>query len=216
MEPSENEGLPNDYDSNVDHSAGGNKKFAFIALIVVIVLVLSTVVMRFQTSKVDSAPQNAGSEENKSATVSDSFNNSDKDVTSNNNMMVAAERLKSESFDSLWSKGEQTTASQLTKSPYSSIGKIFRISGKVYKVEELPPSPDLHGKWGELLLLVENSNSPLGMTTIDYIVEGDISKINSGQFVTCVGYFIGTHESENAVGGKVEAIVLMGNGVADK
>jgi len=141
------------------------------------------------------------------------FNTSDKSITANNNLVVAADRLKGEQAGSLLGKSEKVVASKLTKSPYSSLGKIFRISGRVYKVEELPPSLGLKGSWGEILMLVGNPNSPLGATTVDFIYNGDISQINSGQSITCSGYFVGTFDSPNAMGGTVEAVVLVGNSV---
>ena len=140
------------------------------------------------------------------------FNTSDKSIITNDNIIVAAYKVQDSAGD-LWADAEVVTASQLTKSPYSSIGKKCKITGKIFKVEELPPSLGLKGRWGELLLLVKNPNSPLGATTIDYIYEGDISKINSGQIVTCTGFFLGTNESENSMGGVVESIVFLGNRV---
>lgn len=62
-----------------------------------------------------------------------------------------------------------------------------------------------------MLLLTDNPNSPLGITTIDFIYNGDISKIKSGQIITCAGFFIGTFDSANAMGGRVEAVTMVGN-----
>ena len=111
---------------------------------------------------------------------------------------------------SIGDTAEQSTAEIISKSPYSALGKSYILSGKVYKVEELPPG-DHPGHWSEILLLTKNANSPLGVTTIDYLFNGDISKVKSGQVITCSGYFVGTFSSNNSVGGEVEAIVLVGN-----
>lgn len=143
------------------------------------------------------------------------FDLSNKTVTNNGNMAVAVELLHSDSNNSVWDRSETITAESLTKSPYSSIGKLRKITGRIYKVEELPPK-GLKGRWSELLLLTDNPNSPLGTTTVDYIYNGDISKIRSGQIITCAGYFVGTFDSENAMGGKVEAVVIVGNDVRRK
>lgn len=164
----------------------------------------------------DSKPIQEQPKKAQAATVPDKFNVADKSVTTNNNLLVAVEKLRGESVDSFYPKAEKTDAAILTKSPYSSIGKIVKITGKIYKVEEIPPSPEFKGKWGEVLMFVDNRNSALGATTVDYLHEGDISKINPGQIVTCFGYFIGTHDSPNAMGGMVESVVLVGNKVVLK
>lgn len=144
------------------------------------------------------------------------FNKSDKSIMSNNNLAVAVSKLAKETPDGMLSLADPINISTITKSPYSLIGRICKITGRVYKIEELPPEAGRQGKWGEILLLVENPNSPLGATTIDYIYNGDISKINSGQVISCVGYFVGTYESENAMGGTVEAVSLVGNKILRK
>jgi hypothetical protein len=107
---------------------------------------------------------------------------------------------------------EVGTAEIITKSPYSALGKPYKIVGEIYKVEELPPGR-YEGRWSEILLLTPNPNSPHGVTTVDYIFNGDISKIRSGQRVVCAGYFVGTYDSPNAIGGTVEAIAFVGNKV---
>ena len=69
----------------------------------------------------------------------------------------------------------------------------------------------MQGSWSEILMLVGNANSPLGATTVSFIYKGDISEVNSNQTITCAGYFIGTYESQNSMGGMVEGVVLVGN-----
>ncbi len=88
--------------------------------------------------------------------------------------------------------------------------KAVSLTGKVYKVEELPPG-DHPGHWSEILIITNNPNSPVGVTTVDFLFNGDISKIRSGQVITFSGYFIGTFESTNAMGGHVEALAMVGN-----
>ena len=139
-----------------------------------------------------------------------SFNITDKSITSNGNLAVATEKIINMDINNVWNDAQNITAETLTKSPYSTIGKLYKITGEVYKVEELPPS-NLKGHWSEILLLTKNPNSPLGVTTIDFMYNGDTSRIKSGQIITCAGFFIGTFDSANAMGGKVEAITLVGN-----
>lgn len=162
-------------------------------------------------SEVGSPNENAVS----SVPVKMSFNTENKSISLNGNMVVAMHKINDMGINSVWDNSEIITAEALTKSPYSSIGKLCKISGKIYKVEELPPG-EFKGHWSELLLLTDNLNSPLGITTIDFIYNGDISNIRSGQIITCAGFFIGTFDSENALGGKVEAVAFVGNDVRVK
>jgi len=141
--------------------------------------------------------------------IQTSFNTTDKSITSNGNLTVAIEKINHMDMNQVWNDTQYTNAEILTKSPYSAIGKLQKIKGKLYKIEELPP--DNKGHWSEMLLLTDNPNSPLGVTTIDFMYNGNTSEIRSGQIITCVGFFIGTFESKNAMGGEVEAVTLVGN-----
>jgi len=142
--------------------------------------------------------------------ISKSFNTSDKNIASSGNVAVGVEKITSMDINDVWNEAQPTTAEVLTKSPYSAIGKLYKIKGEVYKVEELPPNR-FNGRWSEILLFAKNQNSHLGVTTIDFLYNGDTSNIRSGKTITCAGYFVGTFESENAMGGKVEAITFVGN-----
>ena len=124
--------------------------------------------------------------------------------------MVGVEKITGMDINNVWNEAQIITAETITKSPYSAIGKLHKISGEVYKTEELPPDK-FKGRWSEILLLTKNPNSHLGVTTIDFLYNGDTSHIKSGKVITCAGYFVGTFESENAMGGKVEAITFVGN-----
>lgn len=145
----------------------------------------------------------------------DEFNIQDKNIFSNGNFAVAIERIAKITPQELFNKGITVSASSITKSPYSNIGRICKLTGQVYKIEELPPKPNMPGQWSEILMLVNNPNSNLGQSTVDFIYQGDISEINSGKWITACGYFIGTYESENSLGGKVEALSLLGNVYAE-
>ena len=140
----------------------------------------------------------------------ENFNTTDKSVSLNGNFAIAISKINKMGIHSIGDIAAQTTAEAVTKSPYSALGKPFKITGKIYKVEELPPG-DHDGHWMEILLLTENPNSPLGITTVDFLYNGDVSKIKSGQIVTCSGYFVGSYEAPNSVGGKVEAVAFVGN-----
>lgn len=137
------------------------------------------------------------------------FNQSDKSVMSNGNLVYAVDKLNSGS-DSL--DGVKTTdIESVSKSPYSSIGNIYRIIGKVYKIEQLPPMKGVSGPWTELLMLANNPNSATGVSTVDCVYSGSPDKINSGTWATCTGYFIGTADTQNILGGQIESFVFVGH-----
>lgn len=139
------------------------------------------------------------------------FNSSDKSILSNGNMAVAAQRLRNMTPAEVWKSATPVSPSKITKSPYSSMGRLFRVTGSVYKVEEFPPTSSLSGQWTEVLMLVGNANSPLGVTTVDFIFNGDPEQLNSGTYITCAGCFVGTYETQNAYGGTIEALAIVGN-----
>lgn len=140
------------------------------------------------------------------------FNTSDKSVEINGNILVAMAKTSGISRTSS-DVFEKKNASELTKSPYSSIGKLIKIKGKVFKVEELQRNPDMPGNWAEILVLAPNKNSAIEVSTISFLYDGDISSINSGDIITCSGYFAGTYQSQNAMGGTVEGLAVVGNQV---
>ena len=145
-----------------------------------------------------------------SISKSDSFDTTNKDINLNGNLQTAVRKINNMENHTTWNDAQDITAEDVTKSPYSALGKPYRMSGEVYKSEELPPNR-FNGQWSEILLLTKNPNSPLGVTTIDYIFKGTPTNVKSGKIITCSGLFIGTFESSNAMGGKVEAVVLVGN-----
>ncbi len=137
------------------------------------------------------------------------FNTSDKSILTNGNIEVASNRLLTATGES-WDSIKKSSIESISKSPYSNMGKLHKISGEVYKVEELPPSMGLKGQWSEALMLAGNQNSPLGASSIDCVFHGSPDAIKSGRIATCTGYFIGTFDSANAMGGSVESLVFVG------
>lgn len=176
----------------------------FIKLAVLMVLCV------FFMNGCDSGKHGGQYSEPSSPKSSGSFNTSDKNVMSNGNVPVAMAKLISTGSDVVWKSTIAGSVESISKAPYSALGKNYKVSGEVYKIEELPPEPGLPGKWSEVLLLSRNPNSPGGFSTIDVMCNGDMSHLKSGQVVTFAGYFTGTHESQNAMGGLVEALVFVG------
>jgi hypothetical protein len=157
----------------------------------------------------DNSKGSAPIRESPAPKIQTEFNTSEKSILTNGNIMIASNRLVASNGDS-WNSIKKVSAESVSKSPYSNMGKLQKISGQVYKVEELPPSLGLKGQWSEAMMLAGNQNSPLGTSSIDCVYQGSPDLIKSGRVATCTGYFIGTFESENAMGGSVEALVFVG------
>lgn len=138
------------------------------------------------------------------------FNKSNKSIETNGNVAVAMTKIVDDG-GILIGVPAKINIAELTKSPYSSIGKPVKVRGKIYKLEELPRDQGLQGRWAEILMLSPNKNDALGVSTIDFFYAGDISTVNPGDIITCSGYFVGTFQSQNAMGGAVESLVLVGN-----
>jgi len=139
------------------------------------------------------------------------FNTIDKEVKTNKNFHVANLFLDTLSLQSAMKISEETRAEEITKNPYSYLGRLMRMRGKIYKIEQLPPSDTQKRPWAEILLFANNRNSLLGASNVSFVYRGDISKVNSGDIIYCIGYFCGVSEGENAMGGTVEILSIVGN-----
>lgn len=188
----------------------------FLVAVQICAIVLAFVTNPAQTSGSDSiASQVPG--QSTSANRTFTFNKGDKNVVANGNLPIAIEMHdymaeKGAKPDLSALDGDLADISSITRKPYSAIGKIFKVRGKVYKIEELPPSASRSKTaWSELLLLVKNPNSRGGVTTVDFIYNGDTTSIKNNATLEIVGYFIGTYESTNAFGGQVEGLTFVGN-----
>ena len=148
---------------------------------------------------------------NVSAGPQTTFNVSDNMISSNGNIVVAIKMIGQASPDAIWNNAKDTTASIITKNPYLFIGTLCKIYGRVSRVEAFPLYPELPGHWSEILMLTANRNSPLGTSNVGFIYNGDIATVNSRDRMTCAGYYVGTYETENAFGGKLEVLVIVGN-----
>jgi hypothetical protein len=140
------------------------------------------------------------------------FNKTNKSFLENGNGLVAVDRMNSSTPGHLWRDAESIPLEQLTKSPYSSLGKLCKLTGIVQQIEELPPDEMISpGKWSVILIFALNRNAPLGITSVEILYNGDTRAINPGYNITFAGYFVGTHEGQNLVGGTVEALVFITN-----
>ncbi len=141
------------------------------------------------------------------------FNTTDKSMESNGNLAVALRLIQKSTPATILQGAQHRTTAELTRNPYAFLGRICKISGTVYKVEAVPPDPHIRGQWCEILLLSENQNSALGATTIDFFYNGDPMCVPLNSKITCAGYFVATYESQNAFGGTVEALLVVGNAI---
>ncbi len=171
-----------------------------------------------QQTKQETAPVNNNFEADHIATQAATkigspaeFNTAEKMLRLNGNLEVAVGKLVLLTPDVMWRSAQPFDIAEVTRSPYSFLGREIRVSGTVYKIEQLPSDELLHGVWYEILMLASNANDPLGATTIDLLYNGDTSNINPESNITCAGYFAGIAESKNSFGGPVEAVVIVGN-----
>lgn len=139
------------------------------------------------------------------------FNTTEKNAVLNGNLVVATMMAENGSMDNGWVDAETTTASEISMRPYSFLGKPVFFGGRIVKVEEQPPREGMNGTWTEILLQSGNKNSPLGLSTIDFLYKGEARELTPGMKVWCAGYFVGTYESQNAMGGDVEGFSFVGN-----
>ena len=98
------------------------------------------------------------------------FDNSNKVISINGNMSVAFKKISSISADTAWAISKYVSIPDLTKNPYNYLGHLVKLSGKVYKIEQLPPDENHLGEWHQALLLAQNQNSPVGGIIIDFII----------------------------------------------
>jgi len=188
----------------------------FLVAVQICAIVLSFISSATQTTGTDSiASQDPAHKTPANRTFT--FNKDDKNVVINGNLPVAIEMHdwmaeKGAKPDLSALDGDLADISSITRKPYSAIGKIFKVRGKVYKIEELPPSASRSKTaWSEFLLLVKNPNSRGGATTVNFIYNGDTTSIKNNATLEIAGYFIGTYESTNAFGGQVEGLTFVGN-----
>jgi len=142
------------------------------------------------------------------------FDVSDMSASTNGNGFVAMHKMLQLTPKQIWQNAREMSLAQITKHPYLSIGKLYKLTGRVYKVEDYLPSPKVAGKWAEIRILVENENG--GATSVFFIYNGDINELNPNTDITCAGFFVGTDEGHNAMGGPVVAYVIVGNSFKTK
>jgi hypothetical protein len=141
------------------------------------------------------------------------FNTVEKSVTKNGNLQVAISKITSLSPEALWRAASFLPIEQITKNPYSSMGRLCKISGVVDEIQEMPPDKIMSGRCSDILIMVKNRNASLGMSGIEIFYAGDPRDINPETTITFAGYYIGTIQTHNLMGGIVENLVFVTNSI---
>lgn len=131
-------------------------------------------------------------------------------------MAAAAIMLRSSAPYDTWQNAQPINAARLTRNKDSYEGKIVRLKGIVWQIEQLPPIESIKDDWYQMQIMVDNPNSTLGVTSIYFIYIGDASNVEPKTEITCAGYYVGTQQGENAFGGPVEALTIVGNAIKAK
>lgn len=142
----------------------------------------------------------------------ENFNIADISIKTNGNMAVAAHKLKQATPSETWRDAQEVSLAEITRKPFTSLGGLYRFSGEVYQVTELPP--DSTGRWACVLLTCANPNSPpFGITSVVLWYNGDLKGVDVKTKITCAGYFVGTNNLGTSVAGgnKVESYIFVGN-----
>ena len=122
--------------------------------------------------------------------------------------------LTSSTPSETWEHAKRLSVSEISKKRYSLEGQLVKLSGVVYQIQQQPPFESIQGDWYEMLLMADNPNSALGLTTVDLVYVGDASKVEPKTKISFAGYFVGFQEGENAVGGKVESLIVVSNAIS--
>jgi hypothetical protein len=141
----------------------------------------------------------------------ENFNTADISIKTNGNMSVAFHKLMKATASETWRDAREVSLAEITRKPFSSLGGLYKFSGEVYQVTELPP--DSTGKWACVLLQCTNPNSPaFGITSVVLWYNGDLKGVDVNTKITCAGYFVGTSAGTSVSGGnKVEGFNFVGN-----
>jgi hypothetical protein len=145
------------------------------------------------------------------------FNVNDKNALSNGNIQTAVAMYdwisaNSKTPDSAIYPDSITRLPIITKQPYSAIGKLFRVRGKIYKIEQMQPGTTGSAMvWTDILLSAPDKNNALGSSSIEFLYNGNVSDIDNKDIIDLFGYFCGTFESANAMGGTVQCLSFVGN-----
>lgn len=139
------------------------------------------------------------------------FNVSDKSFDSNGNLQIAFNLLRGSDPSATWKASENRTVVDITRSPYSSLGKLIKLTGKLSEVEELPPALMSELGWYSLLVMAPNPNNALGGTLVELIYHGDALKIPPQSIISFAGYFVGTFRDASPA--HFEQLVVVGNSI---
>jgi hypothetical protein len=140
------------------------------------------------------------------------FNTTDKSAKTNGNFDVAMKKLnRAYAGQEPRPEAVEISMQELSMSPHASIGKFIRVLCYPYKTEKVPPNDSIGNNWFEILALADNPNAILKVTSLDIFLKNERLTLKPNTPEEITGYFIGTHDTINAMGGPVEAYVFVAN-----
>ena len=80
----------------------------------------------------------------------------------------------------------------------------------------MPPVDDesiLPGKWSLIDVRVKNKNAPFGIMSVGIIFNGGPDEIDPDMRIAFAGYFVGTMEVQNLMGGNVDCPIFVTNSI---
>jgi len=166
-----------------------------------------------------SCSQNSTNNENKiNNQIKEDVNNKNRnfklqqlDIDSNGNRRLANLKVVDMTIDSIINNAENVSIVELTKSPYNYLGKIIKVHGLVRVIEQMPPDSIILGTWHTILIACENPNSIGRITTLCVDYKGKTVNVNPDDYADVAGYFVGTYETTNLMGGVGTAYLMVGN-----
>lgn len=147
-------------------------------------------------------------EQNRAETMASKqeFNTQDVKVTSNGNLAVAFEIIKSlQAEGTKLSDPETKSVYEISAKPFDYLGKVVQLRGEVYRKEQISPE-----KYG-ITMLSKNSNSALGTTNVYVVLAEDPSNVRIDSYVTVTGYYVGQTSSTNLQGGSLTVETVVGH-----
>lgn len=138
------------------------------------------------------------------------WNTKDTDAMNNDNLYIAAKVLQYYREDEFRSLSEVINEADVLKAVWKYYGKVMQISGEAGYIVAYAPGSDIsqvlaNGEECYELHMVSDTGVAVGI-----IVIGDSSNVSEGDYVTVYGLPVGIFENENAFGGIVNELFLIG------
>lgn len=141
-------------------------------------------------------------------TYSDSlWNTKELDPYENGNVITAIKLIKSKGRNVIINNAVTKDAYYVTQAPWDYYGKICKFSGRVTYCQNFPPSSEfskaLGGNACEINIFVDDTN-------VTGLIFGSGKTIHRDDWITLFGYPCGVTEGQNAYGGSVTSLYIVG------